>query len=282
MRRADQTVLPGLLLVLLACGGVAALLMAASPSLRAYVPSVGLGNDDPRPRPTIAVTDSATPTPRPTPTRPTAAPTAAPSATGTTRPTTSARPTTAPTARPTAPTTTAPPRPTTPPPPRCTAGTATLAPVADAYVDQGSPGANYGGSPTLLVAGRDKDRNRRALVRFTLPRIPNGCTLRAATLSLAAKEPTQRRVLVARATRGWSESSVTWGSAPGISGLAASATVSSTRVSWTVTTLVDAMRTAGNYGFVLRDAGEGDADGVQTNFGARTSRTAPVLTLRWS
>jgi hypothetical protein len=166
--------------------------------------------------------------------------------------------------------------------PACRAGSATLAATADAYVDQALPDRSYGAAANLLVTSRGRERNRRALVRFALPAIPSGCTLSSATFTLTAKQASGRRLVVARAASAWTES-VTWNTAPAVTGASIGATVTGTTVSWTVTSLVSAMRSAGTYGFVIRDASE-DARGVgaQTDFAARTAGSGPVLTVRWS
>lgn len=284
-RRTGGLLLPGLVLTALALAGVLILLAVGAPIVPRRLPGLPVNAQDERrsvpvPSRSNRPTPSVTPTPTPTPSEPTVAPTTLapdePRTSATARPTatrTSARPTTRPTA---APTTTA------PPPPRCKAGSATFAAAADTYVDQASTGQSFGAMDNLLVTSRDKQRNRRALVRFALPAIPSGCTLRSATFTLTAKDVTGQRLLVSRASRAWTES-VTWNTAPAPSGTAVAATVSARTVSWTVTSLVAAQLGGGNYGFVVKAATENARGaGEQTNFAARTAPSGPSLVLRWS
>jgi hypothetical protein len=267
-RNANGVLLSGILLTVLACLGVVVLFVAGAPvadRLPGFSVSAGRA-----PRPRVAV--SVAPTPTRSPTR---APTTPPPA---------VRPGPARTAKPTPPRTTAKPRPrATRTAAGCRAGSATVRAIADTYVDQSRARQSFGRDNALQVTSRDKSRNRRALVRFALPRVPHGCTLRSATLVLTARDVTRRRVVVSRAARGWNEYGVTWATAPGSTGTASGTTVSRSRVAWDVTSQVVAMRAYGNTGFVIRDAAENaKGKGRKTGFAARTSKTPPLLTLRWS
>ncbi|HEX8001609.1 MAG TPA: DNRLRE domain-containing protein [Mycobacteriales bacterium] len=266
--------LPGFLLTLLACLGVTAIVLHASGTLPEAVPILRTGA---APRRTNGVTVP------PSPTRTASPPvTAAPGGTAgpgrTAGPEWTAGPgrTAAPgrTAGPVVPTATPPGTPPATVPP-CRAGAATVRAVADAYVDQASPGKSFGTADRVVVASRDRDRNARGLVRFALPAVPEGCTLRGATLTMTTPDPTGRRVLVARAARAWSES-VTWATAPAPAGAATGATVSSATVRWSL----PASAVSAN-GFVLWDAAENARGaGATTAFASRASRPA-TLTVRW-
>ena len=97
---------------------------------------------------------------------------------------------------------------------------------------------------------------------------------------MTAKDTTGRRLLVARAGGAWSESRVTWSTAPKATGAPATARLTSSRVAWDVTgqVLAGAAR-----GFVVYAAAESSkTETTQANFGDRGSRTPPVLTIRWS
>ena len=289
--------LPALVLTALAVIGVVVLLAVGAPVVPRNLPGFLVRDEDNTDRRSVRVTPSRTPSPSATPT-PSGSPT--PSGAGTVpSPTTGptgatgspggpgTRPTPTGSPRPSSPpaTTTRPPQPpTTSPSPKCTPGSVTVTADADTYVDQSAPTQNFGSAANLLVASRDRERNRRALVRFALPSIPSGCTLRTATLTLTAKEASGRQLVVTRAAAAWSEGSVTWGNAPGPSGSSsAAATVSGGKVGWSVTALVSAMRANGNYGFLVRDANENArGNGEQTNFSSRTGNGAPALYLRWS
>jgi len=273
-RNANGVLLSGILLTVLACLGVVVLFLAGAP-VTEHLPGFSVAADRGGRRPNVTVSVEPSPSPTPTATRTTPPPTRTPlrrEPTRTTEPTatrTAAKPQPKPTATRTA--------------AGCRAGSATVHAVADTYVDQAGARQNFGRDNDLQVTSRDKSRNRRALVRFALPSVPNGCTLRSATLAMTARDVTQRRVVVSRAARGWNEYGVTWATAPGSTGTATGATVSRSRVAWDVTAQVLGMRAYGNHGFVLRDAAEGaKGSGEQTAFAARTSKTPPTLTLRWS
>jgi hypothetical protein len=146
------------------------------------------------------------------------------------------------------------------------------------------PNKSFGYDDALAVTSRARGRNRRALVRFAMPVVPKGCTLRSATLSMTPRSATGRRLLVSRAGKGWNESGVTWASAPTSWGAAVAATASGSVVRWNVTPQAAAMLTGANYGFLVRDAAENaQGAGATTTFAARqTGSGAATLTLVWS
>lgn len=266
-RRTRGLFLPAVVLSAVASAGVVTILLGAG-TLPDELPTLRVKRGTERRSTSV----TATPTPRPTPSRtPSAAPTVEPtSVSSTTRPPRTSSPSTTPTAvTPTA---------------SCKAGSATVRAASDTYVDQSVPKKNFGSDDVLSVASRDKSRNRRALVRFALPVVPKGCTLRSATLTLTPREASGRRLLVSRAGRGWNEGTVTWNDAPAPWGAAASATVSGAKVRWTVTQQVAAMLGGPNYGFLVRDAAENASGaGASTSFAARqTGSGAASLTLTWS
>ncbi|HVF04428.1 MAG TPA: DNRLRE domain-containing protein [Frankiaceae bacterium] len=306
MRRGvDGLLVPGLLLTLLAVAGVTLLLATGAPVLPRHLPGVPVNARNerrsvhvaPSPEPGNAADPGAAPPGPPgAPTATSPAPSRDGRPAGPTEPSRAGRPratTTATTpsapgqpqpsaARPTRSGDATTPATNEPVAPACRAGAATVVPVADTYVDQAEPDRGYGGAGELHVTSRGRERNRRALVRFTLPAIPDGCSLASATLTLTAQQASGRRLLVARAGRGWAES-VTWQAAPAPAGASIGATVSAARVSWGVTSLVAAMRTYGNHGFLLRDASEGARGaGEHTVFRARTTGAPPTLTVRWA
>src|SRR5688572_20584164 len=55
---------------------------------------------------------------------------------------------------------------------------------ADAWIDQNSSSTNKGTDSILKVQSKGPTDNFRALVRFSLPPAPQGCTLESATLRL--------------------------------------------------------------------------------------------------
>lgn len=299
-RRRSGFLLPGILLTVLTCLGVIALIASATGVLPDEVPILRAAGGGKRRAIVATAQPTATrpPAPRPSSAPPaTSGPTVAPTGS-------SGGPTTGPTRRPGEPTTgptgggtgggggptsgpaTTPPSPKPPAPkpqppaPTCKAGSATVTAVADAYVDQNAPTTNFGGSGTNQVTSRDKERNRRTLVRFALPAVPKGCTVTGGTLTLTARDATGRRIVVNRASRAWDEGSVTWASAPATTGSGTTATVSGPSVAWSLSA---ATVTGAAYGFVLRDAAENaQGSGFQTGFASRSGAGAPTLTVRWA
>ena len=271
-RKRRGVLLPGVALTVLCCLGVFALFSVAGSSLERVLPQVGSRQPDPDPRgvPVPSATASAH-SDRTTPsTSPSAAPGSAPSTKATRTPGGSTGATSSPTSA-------APPASVAPPaPPRCAAGSRTVSAAADVYVDQNEPNKNFRAVNQLRVASRDNERNSRALVRFALPSLPAGCTLRSAVLKAASAEATGRTLTVSRATKAWSESTVTWNNAPGVTGVAASAKVVAGTMSWTVTDAVRAMAST-NHGFVVRDSAENSRPNV-----AEAVLSGPVLVLTWS
>ncbi|SDU85946.1 right-handed parallel beta-helix repeat-containing protein [Jiangella alkaliphila] len=142
-------------------------------------------------------------------------------------------------------------------PPACTTQTVTLNAVADSWIDQGSPSSNKGTDSNLKVMSKSGS-NLRALVRFDLPDLADGCAVSSATLRLNAASSRSGRTLQAiRVAAPWTESAVTWGNQPATTGTPATTASGSGWRTWTVTTQVTAMYTANaEHGFLIRDASE--------------------------
>lgn len=266
-RRAGGVLLPACILVVFSTAGVAAVIRVAGPSgpprPRGHGQSDLVGDGDAR----VAVLDP-TPSPRPSP-----APTPSRSAT----PTPSASSETG--VRPTATAAAGHASEATAP---CRPGSVQLRAVAATYVDQAAPAKSFGPSTKLFVAGRDKQRNRRALVAFRLPALPQGCAVSSAALRMTATQASGRRVAVS-ATRGrWWESNVTWSTAPAATGVTSVATLRSTTATWDVLRQVAGVSSGSVASFVLRDTAESSPDGGQSAFSGRGSGDGPSLTLRWA
>ena len=169
-------------------------------------------------------------------------------------------------------------------PPACTPQSQTVTAAADSWVSQSSPNATNGAATTLTVTSRTGSRNARALVRFTLPTAPTGCTLTAATLRLDASSATTGRTMaVYRAGATWAEDTVTWNTQPAMAGTAVNAAATAGWMQWAVTTQVQAMFSGTNTGFVLRDATENLSNpGASQQFSSRESANAPELVLQWN
>lgn len=164
----------------------------------------------------------------------------------------------------------------------CTPSTVTLSAVADATVDQASPGTPFGADPTLKVRAATilpllelLDTNARTLVRFTLPTVPDLCSVTSATLRLNATSAVGGRTLaVLRASASWTEGAVTWATQPGTTGTAVTTASGTGWRSWTVTAHVIAMYGGADNGFVVRDTAESPLLQSYTQiFASRTAAT---------
>lgn len=166
-----------------------------------------------------------------------------------------------------------------------TPGSSTITATADAWIDQSSPSQNKGTDAALYVQSKNGSSNRRSLVRFTLPTVPAGCTVIAATLTVRNDAPRADRTIDAyRAASTWAESTVTWNNQPGTTGVAVGSTTTSTAgpQQWTVTAHVLAQYTTNN-GFVLRDRTENTPGGREQKYLSRESgsSTRPQLVVTW-
>jgi hypothetical protein len=144
----------------------------------------------------------------------------------------------------------------------------TVSAAADAWIDQSSPSSNKGSDSILKVMSKSGNSNLRALVRFPLPTIPQGCVLDTAKLRLyaASASSSQRTLQALRVGGSWTEGGVTWTNAPGTSGSAVTTTSGSGYREWGVATLVQAMYSSGsNNGFLIKDATEGQDAEQQFN-----------------
>jgi hypothetical protein len=162
------------------------------------------------------------------------------------------------------------------------APSATAAAAADAWIDENSASTNKGTDSILKVQSKAND-NFRALVRFNLPTLPQGCVIESATLRLYAASTKPGRTLHAvRVAAPWSENVVTWANQPPTTGSAATTESGSGYREWNVTPHVQAMVTEGaNHGFLIRDAAEG-ADAEQQFHSREKGENTPQLVLRFS
>jgi hypothetical protein len=162
--------------------------------------------------------------------------------------------------------------------PACTPTTQTYLVSADAWIDQGSSSSNKGADSILKVQGKSGN-SFRSLVQFTLPAVPQGCGVQAATLRLYAPSYKDGRTLEAwQVAASWTENDVTWDNQPGTTGSPATAPSGSGYREWNVTSQIQSMyATASNYGFLIRDASEDD-DGFEQQFHSREKgETIPEL-----
>jgi hypothetical protein len=157
--------------------------------------------------------------------------------------------------------------PTPAPPPSCGAPQ-TLTATADAWIDQNSSTSNKGTDSTLKVQSKGPSDNFRALVRFTLPAIPAGCTVDSATLRLyAASYKTGRALDAYQIAANWGENGVTFANQPPLANTTPGRALSGFGYrEWIVTDHVHSMYSTGGYhGFMVRDAFEGEDSEQQFN-----------------
>ena len=166
-------------------------------------------------------------------------------------------------------------------PPNC-GSQQTITANADAWIQQGSPSSNKGSDSTLKVMSKGPSNNLRAIVRFQMPALPEGCIVESATLQLNASSAVGGRTLQAlRVAATWTENGVTWGNQPATTGVPAVTTSGTGNRTWNVTGLVQDMYDANTlHGFLVRDAAEnGDAE---QQFNSREKSSGkPVLVLKF-
>lgn len=85
--------------------------------------------------------------------------------------------------------------------------TATLASVADTYIDGGSTGTNFGASMSLVVSGKPDEA---ALLKWDLSSVPAGSTLLSATFTINVTNASANTYEIYELKRNWTESQATW------------------------------------------------------------------------
>ncbi len=156
-------------------------------------------------------------------------------------------------------------------------GPQTLPATADSRVEQANAGTNYGTSSFLRVASSGS-ANKRALVQFSLPSVPAGCSVTSAKLRLYNDAPAAGRTIEAvQNDASWTENGVTWTNQPATTGSAATATAPGGNgyMEWTVSSQVLAMYSGSNHGFKLRDATEGAGSIQQQELFSRDEGSNP-------
>jgi CSLREA domain-containing protein len=167
------------------------------------------------------------------------------------------------------------------PPPGCGPAATALA-AADAWIDENSPASNKGSDSVLKVQSKGPRDNFRALVRFTLPSVPQGCVVESATLRLySASARTGRTLHALRVSAPWSEHQVAWDNQPETTGSAAAAASGLGYREWNVTSHVQAMYAEANNGILIRDAVEGQ-DAEQQFHSREKGESPPQLVVRFA
>jgi large repetitive protein len=169
----------------------------------------------------------------------------------------------------------------------CTTTGTTLNPVGDTSGYQANPTTTYA-TYGDLGAISENGANARALLRFTLPSLPTGCTLTGATLRLYANRVAAGRTIqvhrVDPATS-WTEAGTTWNTLPSVvAGTAVEIPSRSTVgwMQWMVTGIVTSHYAGTNSGFLVRDKVDGATPGQWQLFDSREKSNKPELVLTWS
>jgi hypothetical protein len=164
------------------------------------------------------------------------------------------------------------------------AGQIRIPATRDTSADQNAAAVVQGGGADIKVRS-DTTKNKRGFVWFYLPTVPDGCSLTSATLR-AYLNTTQsaRTITVDRASASWLPNTLTWSNQPSTAGTTVSDTNSPVGWhSWTVTSLVQAMYSGSNNGFVLKDGTEGAAIGAEQKYDAleKPNGNTPELLLTY-
>jgi hypothetical protein len=122
--------------------------------------------------------------------------------------------------------------------------------------------------------------NLRALVRFNLPTMPQGCSVESATLRIYAKSAANGRTIQALQLGGsWTEGGVTWANQPQTTGGAVTVSSGTGYREWNVAGMVQAMYSTANNGFLIRDATE-NQNAEQQFHSREESNNRPQLVIK--
>jgi len=168
--------------------------------------------------------------------------------------------------------------------------TCTAPASADAWIDQAQPTTSLGTGTQLRVRSYDttillgSKQNARTLAHFDLSAcaIPASAAVRSARLRLHLDQaPSESRTYAAkRATSAWSETTVTWDTAPGVELLAtddaATGTTSGATLEWDVTADAKGFVSGAlpNHGWRIEDLLEDSATEHEARFASRENATA--------
>jgi signal peptidase I len=153
-------------------------------------------------------------------------------------------------------------------------GIRTVTATADSWVEQATPGANYGSSAALYARSETSNTNKRTLVSFDLP-APGGCYVTGAWLGMYASvsSSTTRTMEARRIAAPWTEGSVTWVNQPATTGTPATRTNALGWNYWDVKSMVQSMYAGSNYGILIKDAAEGAATSAEQIYNSREQAT---------
>lgn len=136
-------------------------------------------------------------------------------------------------------------------------GTQSATDTADTDVGEDKNPPSPATNTTAQVKGAAPKR-RRAYIFFTLPSLPHNCTVTSATMTLTVTQENKAGTMdVVRAAGSWCECTIAWSSQPGFTGSAVSTAIAGIgSYTWNVTSLVQALYSGSNYGFVVLDDGD--------------------------
>jgi hypothetical protein len=148
---------------------------------------------------------------------------------------------------------------------------------ADSTGYQGSPATIYGSDPSIAVT-TGAGGNARAVLRFPLPPL-SSCTVTAATLTMYVNSGQTGRIIevyrVDPAAPVWTEADLSWNTLPATTGAAVTSNSVATGSSqqWTVTSIVQALYTGVNNGFLVRDQTDNNSPTRTQYWDSRDSAT---------
>ncbi len=159
--------------------------------------------------------------------------------------------------------------------------------LQDTWIDQKSTDKNHGEDSELKVKSKNGSDNRRTLVSFALPLLPEEAVIESATLSLYMKNaPSESRTYeIYRVLESWiegdggddddPEGEIVWGNKPDIADEASSAvstgTTNGATLSWNVTDDIIGFYDGDyeNFGWTIRDESESNVSTIEAKFRSR-------------
>jgi trimeric autotransporter adhesin len=135
-------------------------------------------------------------------------------------------------------------------------GTLTFTSAADAYVVQDKPNNNYGSASTLRVRFTSS-QTHHAYLRFDVSGL--GGSVTSAKLRLYVTDPSWDGGSVYSVSNSWTESTITWNTAPAISGTPLGSTGSVATGTWVEVDVTAAVTGNGSVSFALRNAASDSA-----------------------
>jgi len=152
--------------------------------------------------------------------------------------------------------------------------TNTLAPTADAIVQEASPSTNTGTSTGLRVDG-GPDPDVETYLRFTVPALSG--SMQRATLRLWVTSPTSDGPAVFATSGGWTETGITWNNRPARTGNGVADAGALSTGTWATFDVTPLMSGAGTYDLALAGT---SSDGV--DFSSREGANGPQLVVESS